>query len=278
MCIRDRLGSVDPIFPPEYMYKPSDQRHDIQEGWWVVTKYNCMGCHQVRVGQESVLQTLPMYQGENKANLPPMLTSEGARVDPNWLQRFLANPPLSSTDVHRNGVRSYLQVRMPTFSFSDDEIQKLVRFFAATSSQVQPYIPPKLDPLSEPERTMARQLFTSTSAPCLKCHATGDAAHDKNASAPNFLLARERLKPAWTTRWITDPAKIAPGTAMPSGLFHREGDRWVFSGPLPASFHGYAKDHADLLVRYMFQLTPEEQRSLLGRTHAAGAAGGGGKK
>jgi hypothetical protein len=28
----------------------------------------------------------------------------------------------------------------------------------------------------------------------------------------------------------------------------------------------------------MFQLTPEEQRSLLGRTHAAGAAGGGGKK
>ncbi len=272
------LGSVDPIFPPEYMYKPSDQRHDIQEGWWIVSKYNCMGCHQIRVGQKSVLQDLSMYQGEDKSNLPPMLTSEGARVDPNWLQRFLANPPLSTTDVHRNGVRSYLQVRMPTFSFSDDEIQKLVRFFAAMSSQVQPYIPPKLDPLTEPERTMARQLFTSTSAPCLKCHATGDPAHDKNAIAPNFLLARERLKPAWTTRWITDPAKIAPGTAMPSGLFHREGGRWVFSGPLPASFHGYAKDHADLLVRYMFQLTPEEQRSLLGRTHAAGAAGGGGKK
>jgi cytochrome c551/c552 len=267
------LGSVDPIFPPEYMYKPGDQRHDIQEGWWIVTKYNCMGCHQVRIGQESTLQNLPMYQGENKANLPPVLTSEGARVDPNWLQRFLANPPLSTTDVNRNGVRSYLQVRMPTFSFSDDEIQKLVRFFAAMSSQVQPYIPPKLDPLTEPERTMARQLFTSTSAPCLKCHATGDAAHDKNASAPNFLLARERLKPAWTARWITDPAKIAPGTSMPSGLFRREGDRWVFAGPLPASFHGYPKDHADLLVRYMFQLTPEEQRALVGRTRAASGGG-----
>lgn len=270
------LGSVDPIFPPEYTYKPGDQRRDIQEGWWIATKYNCMGCHQVRIGQESVLQKLPMYQGEDKTNLPPVLTSEGARVDPNWLQRFLANPSLSTTDVNRNGVRSYLQVRMPTFSFSDDEIQKLVRFFVAMSSQVQPYIPPRLDPLTQPERTMARELFTSTSAPCLKCHATGDPAHDKNASAPNFLLARERLRPAWTSRWITDPAKIIPGTAMPSGLFHREGNRWIFSGPLPASFHGYSKDHADLLVRYMFQLTPEEQRSLLGRTRPA--AGGGGKK
>lgn len=267
------LGSMDPQFPPEYNYRPADQRRDVQEGWWIITKYNCMGCHQIQVGQESVLQTLPMYQGENKANLPPALTSEGARVDPAWLQRFLENPALSKTDVNRNGVRSYLQVRMPTFSFSDDEIQKLVRFFAAASAQRSPYIAPKLDPLTEAERGMARQLFTSTAAPCLKCHATGNPAHDRNASAPNFLLARERLKPAWTLRWITDPAKIIPGTAMPSGLFNRVGDRWVFSGPLPPSVKGYTKDHADLLVRYMFQLTPQEQRALLGRTPSAAGAG-----
>jgi cytochrome c551/c552 len=263
------LGSVDPQLPPEYMYKPSDQRHDIQEGWWIITKYNCMGCHQVDIGQQSVLQTLPQYQGDNKVFLPPVLTSEGARVDPGWLQRFLANPSLSASDVNRNGVRSYLQVRMPTFFFSDDEVQKLVRFFAAMSSQAQPYIPPKLEPLTDTERAMARQLFTSPAAPCLKCHVTGDPAHDKSATAPNFLLARERLKPAWTFRWLLDPARIAPGTAMPSGLFRREGEHWVFNGPLPASFQGYRKDHADLLVRYMFQLTPEEQGMLLGHTPAA---------
>ena len=267
------LGSVDPVFPPEYSYKPGDQRRDIQEGWWIVTKYNCMGCHQIAVGEKSALQSLPMYQGENKTNLPPVLTSEGARVDPAWLMRFLANPALNATDTNRNGVRSYLQVRMPTFSFSDDEIQKLVRFFAALSAQQSPYIAPKQELLTTAERDMARQLFTSKTAPCLKCHATGDSAHDKNASAPNFLLARERLKPAWTVRWITDPAKIIPGTAMPSGLFRREEGRWVFAGPLPASFHGYGKDHADLLVRYMFQLTPEEQRALVGRASAAAGAG-----
>jgi cytochrome c551/c552 len=260
------LGSTDPSLPPEYMYKPADQRAAIQKGWWIVTKYNCIGCHQIGIGQKSVLMGLPQFQGENKQNLPPVLTSEGARVNPEWLKSFLANPALSTTDVNRNGIRSYLQVRMPTFFLSDDEIRTLVLFFEAMSSQPQPFIPQKLTPVTTAEKDMARQLFTSTAAPCLKCHATGDAAHDKTAIAPNFLYAKERLQPAWTQRWITNPALIIPGTAMPSGLFKRDGDHWVFSGPLPASFHGYAGDHADLLVRYMFQLTPEEQRSLMGRT------------
>jgi cytochrome c551/c552 len=265
------LGSTDPSLPQEYMYKPADQRAAIQKGWWIVTKYNCIGCHQIGIGQKSVLMGLPQFQGENKQNLPPVLTSEGARVNPEWLKGFLANPSLSTTDVNRNGVRSYLQVRMPTFFLSDDEIRTLVLFFEAMSSQPQPFIPQKLPPITTAEKDMARQLFTSTAAPCLKCHATGDPAHDKTAIAPNFLFAKDRLQPAWTARWITNPALIIPGTAMPSGLFKRDGDHWVFSGPLPASFHGYAGDHADLLVRYMFQLTQEEQRSLLGRTPSGGA-------
>jgi hypothetical protein len=107
---------------------------------------------------------------------------------------------------------------------------------------------------------MARSLFSSTAAPCLKCHATGNAQHDKTATAPNFLLARERLKPDWVERWILDPQAISPGTSMPSGLFRKEKDQWVFSGPTPPSFQGYAKDHSKLLVDYIFQLTAEEQR------------------
>jgi hypothetical protein len=105
-------------------------------------------------------------------------------------------------------------------------------------------------------------LFTSEGAPCLNCHATGDPAHDRRATAPNFLLAKERLKPGWTKRWMLDPAMMAPGTAMPSGLFARDGERWVFAGPLPPSFEGYKRDHAELLVRYMFQFTPEEMGRL----------------
>ena len=96
----------------------------------------------------------------------------------------------------------------------------------------------------------------------MECHATGDPTHDQRATAPNFILARSRLKPDWTRRWMLDPSMMSPGTAMPSGLFRQEGGRWVFAGPTPPGFQQYNKDHADLLVRYMFQFTPEELRSL----------------
>jgi Cytochrome c len=269
------LGSTDPTLPADYMYRPTDRRRYIQDGWWIVTKYNCIGCHQIGIGQRSILMDLPMYQGENKQNLPPVLTTEGARVNPEWLKGFLANPALSTTDTNRNGVRSYLQVRMPTFSLSDDEIRKLVLFFEALSSQPDPYIPPKAPEITEAERAMARNLFTSNAAPCLKCHAVGNPAHDKNAIAPNFLLAKDRLQTPWTERWLVDPAKIIPGTAMPSGLFRFEDGHWVFNGPLSPDLQHYTGDQADLLVRYMFTLTPQEQAALVSKTPGASAGGAG---
>jgi cytochrome c551/c552 len=253
------LGSEESSLPVTYQYKPGDARHDIQEGWWVVKKYNCMGCHQFIPGQKTILMGLPQYR-DNPEQLPPKLLTEGARVDPEWLRKFLSNPSLSENDTNRNGVRPYLKVRMPTFSFSDNELRKLVRFFQALSQQPMPYIPEQVPVLSAKETEMARSLFSSTAAPCLKCHATGDPQHDKIATAPNFLLAKERLKPDWAERWVLDPQAISPGTSMPSGLFRRQGDQWVFAGPTPSSFQGYEKDHNKLLVDYIFQLTPEEQR------------------
>jgi cytochrome c2 len=304
--------------PSTLFYNPQDQRRqDIQNGWWVIKKYNCQGCHQLQVGQRSVVQDLPFYQTpEGKDLLPPRLTSEGARVDPAWLLKFLHDPSLSGEKtpeqqrqisaligspaanaqpsptanasaspapnqaaklppqpgLDRNGVRPYLQFRMPTFNFSPNELQILVRFFMAMSGQQDPYIKAPLQPLTDAERLTARQMFTS-GTPCLKCHITGEPAHDSRAIAPNFLLASERLKPEWTFRWLLDPAQISPGTAMPTGLFKKEGERWVVNLPNPpASANAYHDDHALLLVRYMFLMSPAEQQALLATSPAATAA------
>ncbi|HMG34560.1 MAG TPA: hypothetical protein VKM94_11530, partial [Blastocatellia bacterium] len=312
------LGSVETNLPESMRYNPAGQKKSVQDGWWVVQKYNCMGCHNVLIGQESILMGLPAYQdADGKEQLPPRLTSEGARVNPDWLLRFLKDPSLAtpqeraqlaqavaghgqpssddwgaSLQLHpqpgenRNGVRRYLKARMPTFNFSPNELQALVNFFMGGSAQPQPYIPERLDPLSADEQGLARALFTSNAAPCLKCHMTGDPSHDAKATAPNFLLAPERLKPAWTRRWLLDPSFISPGTSMPSGLFKQDPghDRWVFSGPTPPSFQAYDKDHVDLLVRYMFQITADEQKRLTASSGggaatpapAAPAAGAGG--
>ena len=266
------LGSQETSLPASYQYKPQDARGDIQAGWWIVKKYNCMGCHQFIPGQRTILMGLQRYQ-DAQEQLPPKLLTEGARVDPEWLRRFLSNPALNTSDTNRNGVRPYLAVRMPTFSFSDNELRKLVRFFQALSQQPMPYIPEQVPTLTAKETDMARSLFSSTAAPCLKCHATGDPQHDKIATAPNFLLAKERLKPDWVVRWITDPQAISPGTSMPSGLFREQNNQWVFAGPTPPSFQGYDQDHRKLLTNYIFQLTPDEQRrvsSAMGHKQASG--------
>lgn len=309
------VGTEGANVPGSLFYNPEDQRRqDIQNGWWVIKKYNCQGCHQLQIGQRSVVQDLPFYQTpEGKDLLPPRLTSEGARVDPAWLLKFLHDPSLSGEKtpeqlrqinalaspqpaaptaspgaspapannqaaklppqpgLDRNGVRPYLQFRMPTFNFSPNELQVLVRFFMAMSGQNDPYIKEPLQPLTEQERIAARQMFTS-GTPCLKCHITGEPEHDSKAIAPNFLLASERLKPEWTFRWLLDPAQISPGTAMPSGLFKKEGERWVVNLPNPpASANAIHDDHAWLLVRYMFLMNSAEQQALLSTGPAAPA-------
>jgi len=50
---------------------------------------------------------------------------------------------------------------------------------------------------------------------------------------------------------------------MPSGLFKLQADHYVFVGPTPPTFTGYNGDHAELLVRYLFELTPQEQQRLI---------------
>ena len=329
------LGSLGPEganVPSSLFYNPQDsRRQDIQNGWWIVKKYNCMGCHVLQPGQRisvyantgdpamttgSVLSALPFYASQ-KEFLPPMLTSEGARVDPDWLMRFLKDPslmqsgekpstpsataaaPKSSPNAsaspaakpaasnandqsngklqpqwgaNRNGIRPYIQVHMPTFNFSPNELRMLVRFFMAVSSQNEPYIKEPMVPLTESEKSIARNIFVS-GTPCLKCHITGEPTHDAKAIAPNFLLASQRLKPDWTFRWLLDPAQIAPGTAMPSSLFKKDQDHWVVNLPNPpADVANYHDDHARLLVRYMFMMTPDEQRKLLSASPAPAKA------
>jgi hypothetical protein len=166
---------------------------------------------------------------------------------------------------HRNGVRPYLEVRMPTFYLSEEEVAKLVRFFAGRSSQPFPYLPPAVEPLSRDELLMARDAFTSSD--CLKCHAGGDpSSFSADTIAPNFVLTKERLKSGWVERWLLDPARLMPGTQMPTGLFDYQADkgRWVIKGVIPDSMKNYAGDHVDLFVRYMWQFD-EAEGKLLGQ-------------
>jgi len=148
-----------------------------------------------------------------------------------------------------------------------------VRFFQALARQPFPYIPEEIPVLTTKETEMARSLFSSTAAPCLKCHATGDPAHDRIATAPNFLQARGRLKPDWMERWIIDPQAIS--RAPPCFRPVQEGERPLgFLRSDSVLVPGYDKDQTKLLVDYILQLTPESSEDGRCDGHASAAAGG----
>jgi len=71
---------------------------------------------------------------------------------------------------------------------------------------------------------------------------------------------------------MTDPQAVSPGTSMPSGLFRQQNNQWVFAGPTPPTFNGFAGDHRKLLTDYIFQLTAEEQKRVASSMPRAKAA------
>ncbi|MBI4616163.1 MAG: c-type cytochrome [Planctomycetes bacterium] len=248
-------GSVDSRFPDRMYYRPAGPDAAIQDGWWVIQKYNCIGCHQIVPGEKPAIQRLPQYQGDRLPLAPPSLVGEGARVSERWLADFLVNPALAvsedpdESNVPRNGVRRYLAVRMPTFTLSDGEVYKLVKFFAAMASQATPDLEPRPEELLEAEKNMARDAFIK--GECLKCHVTDPAKITEETTAPSFTVAAERLRARWTARWMIDPAQFIPGTKMPTGLFTKDGDRFVLAAGAPDTMKDFHGDHVDLFVRYM---------------------------
>ena len=261
------LGSVTSELPKRFYYDGGDEGDAIKEGWWVIEKYNCNGCHQILPNHTPTLQSFktevdgdkvaPFAGAEGVANGPPTLVGQGFRTNPKWLAKFLRDPSLfndyAEKTIHRNGVRQYMQIRMPTFKLTENEIAILVRFFAALSKQPVPAVEPPIDPLSANDAQAAADAFANQV--CLKCH-IADGPMTPQTIAPSFAISGERLTKAWMTRWLLDPAKLVPKTQMPSELFKMSDGHWQFASDKakwPQSLQNYKGDHVELLVRYMRQ-------------------------
>jgi mono/diheme cytochrome c family protein len=167
-------------------------------------QYNCIGCHEI----ESRGGFIRKYY-ENPALAPPPLNGEGEKVQSHWLFGFLKEPvPL----------RPWLNARMPTFSFSDQEANLLIGFFNGLSKVEIPYA--YFDDQKVPREHLdaARVLFSKDFFNCLSCHQQGERKPEgpPEGWAPDLTLARSRLNPNWIIKWLQDPQKVEPGTKMPS--------------------------------------------------------------
>ncbi|HED67119.1 MAG TPA: c-type cytochrome [Planctomycetes bacterium] len=72
---------------------------------------------------------------------------------------------------------------------------------------------------------------------CVQCHGLAGRP-PTNATpigwAPDLTLVRERLRPDWVRRWLTDPSKVYPGTTMPAN-FDLGSEQWQDLYPAPSA-------------------------------------------
>jgi mono/diheme cytochrome c family protein/predicted nucleic acid-binding Zn-ribbon protein len=197
-------GFRDRKVPPRYTADRSQRVVQVVEGRRLMHQYNCIGCHEI--GKRGGF--IRRYY-ENPALAPPPLIGEGEKVQSHWLFGFLKEPI---------PVRPWVNVRMPTFSFSDQEANLLVGLFNGLSKVEIPYA--YFDDRKVPKEHLeaARILFSKDYFNCLSCHQQGDKKPEgpPEGWAPDFNLARSRLNPNWIIKWLQDPQKVQPGTKMPS--------------------------------------------------------------
>ena len=209
-----------------------------EKGQSIVAEKNCQGCHLIEDQGHAIEPSLldwmmeqPEYEDlsrmEAKADLvsfvPPNLIGEGQKVKPDWLYRFLRQPET---------IRPAVQVRMPTYNFTEGEINTLVKYFSYLEPESEGYNwvavddwqdnafrdPHQLN-LSTTELTAAEKLISKDGHHCGQCHWIGNQEPENKVAkdqAPSWALASQRLKPEWMARWIADAPALMPGTKMPT--------------------------------------------------------------
>ena len=193
----------------------------VEKGRRLVRDYNCQGCHQIgekggsfRAIVEDQLERSGGEALQAQALSPPLLYNErsaigeGARVQTPWLHDFLKDPS--------SHVRPWLQVRMPTFGFTEEEVNSITRYFAAQDGVPYPYEPQPVVQASAV--AVGRNLFEKWQ--CVKCHVVAGKLPNQEPSnmAPDLAKVPERLRADWLAKWLADPGRIVPGTRMPANF------------------------------------------------------------
>jgi mono/diheme cytochrome c family protein len=185
----------------------------------LVEDRNCVGCHAVEaVGGDFVTLVSDPSLG------PPLLTPEGARVQRDWMRRFLREP---------RTIRPWLSVRMPTFAWTDEDLDRVTEYFGEISPAN-----PQVASAAPSDPASGKELFDLLK--CQQCHVLGTIPKDQPTSnlAPDLRMAHERLQPEWILAWLRNPSAILPGTRMPT-----------FWPDYPKSFYPQLDGSADAQIR-----------------------------
>jgi len=245
----------------------ADERY-VERGRRIVRDFNCQGCHQIgeRGGAiRAVIKDNIVKAGGDElttvALSPPMLYNEkskigeGARVHTDWLHGFLHDPS--------NKIRPWLDIRMPSFEFDEEQLNAISRYFAAQDKVEYPYEPA---PVADAAMIAAgHDLFTKWQ--CVKCHVVGGKLPDQEPAnmAPDLMKVPQRLRAGWLAKWLANPGSIQPGTRMPANFPENAAEN-----AYPEHFGGDQKKQIEAVRAYLLSLGgPERSAPAAGKPIAS---------
>ena len=189
------------IQPPAALPTAGARREFLRLGRNLTQRRNCVACHELE-GNGGDYKTLVA----DATLAPPLLTPEGAKVQPDWLYAFLRAPIT---------IRPWLSVRMPTFHLEDPQLNEVIGYFQAIPNQIRPFR--THDVMTAANASAGgKELFDLLR--CQQCHVLGAIPKDQPTAnlAPDLRMAVDRLNPEWIEEWLKSPARIQPGTRMPA--------------------------------------------------------------
>jgi mono/diheme cytochrome c family protein len=246
---------------PTVVKQLSPSEAAIERGRRIVKDHNCQGCHVIE-GFGGSFRSLVA----DASLAPPIIQGEGAKVQSDWLFGFLEAPKTGE-------IRPWLEVHMPTFGFTDDELNDLTLYFASLDRAQYPFLVAGGDGTAA-SWAAGKKVFELLK--CAQCHPRSledmnRPGVDRATLAPNLQMAAKRLRHDWIADWIRRPDEWMPGTRMPTN-FPKGDDGHRFS-PLGQLFDApsFAADRADFArilggdgVAKQFLSSPEDVTRALG--------------
>lgn len=160
-----------------------------EAGARIFSTLGCAGCHE--------------HSEASARAVGPDLSGEGARVKPEWLERYLATPRPVRGDGHPTSPGA----RMPDFDLDAEEVDALRRLLLAQGAAGS-WTPDELTPF----QVIRTARLVEQRLACKGCHRISG---DGGRIGPPLDAIAERLLPSFVLEIITDPGRVVPGAGMP---------------------------------------------------------------
>ncbi len=183
----------------------------------LIARLNCLSCHP-RGSSAGIKETLtdlaaahPTLAESVPAMTPPSLNSIGDKLLHESLEQVIGQKV--------PGLRPYLDVRMPRFDLSDEQLSDLAQYLVDQDRLFGTEATPFDDKNTPEYRIAGTRLVTSAGFGCTSCHQIGKVPPPDgpiNARGPDISMLGQRIRRSWFDRWVKNPTRIVRGQEMPS--------------------------------------------------------------